>query len=37
MHEMGIILHIAKMLDETAQEQNIKKIGSVTLEVGEVS
>ena len=37
MHEMGIILHIAKMLDETAQEQHITKIGSVTLEVGEVS
>lgn len=37
MHEMGIILHIAKMLDETAKEQHITKIGSVTLEVGEVS
>ena len=37
MHEMGIILHIAKMLDETAEEQHITKIGSVTLEVGEVS
>ena len=37
MHEMGIILHMANMLDETAKEQNLTKIGSVTLEVGEVS
>ncbi len=37
MHEMGIILHIAKLLDEKAKEQHIVKIGSVTLEVGEVS
>ena len=34
MHEMGIILHMANMLDETAKEQNLTKIGSVTLEVG---
>ena len=37
MHEMGIVLHVAKTLDETAKEQNLTKIGSVTLEVGEVS
>ena len=37
MHELGIILHIAKTLDETAEENNITKIGKVTLEVGEVS
>ena len=35
MHEMGIILHMANMLDETAKEQNLTKIGSVTLEVTE--
>ena len=29
MHEMGIILHMANMLDETAKEQNLTKIGSV--------
>lgn len=34
---MGIVLHIAKTLDQTAKEQDLKKIGSVTLEVGEVS
>ena len=37
MHEMGIITHLAKTLDETAKEQNIKKITKVTIQVGEVS
>ena len=37
MHEMGIVLHLAKTLDETAEEQSITKIGKVTLQVGEVS
>ncbi len=37
MHELGIILHIAKTLDETAEENKITKIGKVVLEVGEVS
>ena len=37
MHEMGIIIHLAKTLDELAEEHNITKIGSVTLSVGEVS
>lgn len=37
MHEMGIVTHLAKTLDETARENGITKIGSVTLQVGEVS
>ena len=37
MHEMGIILHLAKTLEETAEQEQIKKITRVTLEVGEVS
>ena len=37
MHEMGIILHLAKTLDETCEEQRLKRIGKVVLEVGEVS
>ena len=37
MHEMGIILHLAKSLEETAAEQDIQKILRVTLQVGEVS
>ena len=37
MHEMGIILHLAKTLAETAEQEKIKAITRVTLEVGEVS
>lgn len=37
MHELSIVTHMAKTLDEIAQENHLKKIGSVTLEVGEVS
>ena len=37
MHEMGIVLHLAKTLDETAEEEGLTKIGSMTLQVGEVS
>ena len=37
MHEMGIVLHLAKTLEETAAEEKLTKIGSVTLQVGEVS
>ena len=34
---MGIIINLANTLDETAEEQNLTKIGKVTLQVGEVS
>ena len=34
---MGIVLHLAKTIQKTAEEQNIVKIGKVTLQVGEVS
>ena len=37
MHEMGIILHLAKSLEETAAQEQINIITRVTLEVGEVS
>ena len=37
MHELGIVMHLAKTLDETAEENGLTKIGSVTLQVGEVS
>lgn len=37
MHELGIIVQITKTLDEVAKENHLKKIGSVTLEIGEVS
>lgn len=37
MHELGIIVHITKTLQEVAKENQLTQIGSVTLEVGEVS
>ena len=37
MHEMGIVLHLAKTLDQTAEENNLSAIGKVVLQVGEVS
>ena len=37
MHELGIVMHVAKVLDEASEENHITKIGSVTLEIGEVS
>ena len=37
MHEMGIILHLARTLDETAVEEKLSRIESVTLQIGEVS
>ena len=37
MHEMGIVIHLAKTLDDFAKENNVTKVGSVTLSVGEVS
>ncbi len=37
MHEMGIILHLARTLDETAERERLEKIEAVTLQVGEVS
>ncbi len=37
MHEMGIVTHLARTLDDLAEEQHITRFGSVTLQVGEVS
>lgn len=37
MHELGIVIHVAKTLNELADENRLTRIGSVTLEVGEVS
>lgn len=37
MHEMGIVLHLAKTLDETAAREHLTAIGKVVLQVGEVS
>ena len=37
MHELGIVMHVAKTLEEVAAENKISDIASVTLEVGEVA
>ena len=37
MHELGIVFHIAKMVENVAKENNVKRIAKVTLEIGEVS
>lgn len=37
MHELGIVYHIINRLEELGKEQNLTKISSVTLELGEVS
>ena len=37
MHELSIVTHVAKSLAELAEENELTKIGSVTLQVGEVS
>lgn len=37
MHELGIIVHVAKTVEEVAQENKVTDIASVTLEIGEVS
>lgn len=37
MHELGIVFHIIDSLKEVGQQNDLKKIQSVTLELGEVS
>jgi hydrogenase nickel incorporation protein HypA/HybF len=37
MHELGIVKHVIKTLEEVAAENDVRRIGSVTLRIGEVS
>ena len=37
MHELGIVVHISKTLEELAQENSITDIRRVTLQFGKVS
>lgn len=37
MHELGIIVHITKTIDEVIEENHLSEIASITLEIGEVS
>ena len=37
MHELGLVNYVVKQVSKIAEENNVKKVGSVTLEFGEVS
>ena len=37
MHELGIVFNIIDTIEDVAKEQNLLKVHSVTLSVGEVS
>lgn len=37
MHELGIVFHVIKRLENLAEENKLSEIQSVTLEIGEVS
>lgn len=37
MHELGVVFHVIKMVEEVAAENDLTEISSVTLELGEVS
>lgn len=37
MHELGVVFHIMDSLEQVARDNEVEKIQSVTVEVGEVS
>lgn len=37
MHELGVVFHVIKKVEEVAVENNLTEVKSVTLEIGEVS
>ena len=37
MHELGVVFHVIKTVENVAKENGITEIKSVTLEIGEVS
>lgn len=37
MHELGIVFHIIRSVEQAAKENDLTDIASVTMEVGEVS
>lgn len=37
MHELGVVFHCIKEVNKIAEENGVKKINSVTVEIGEVS
>ncbi|MCR5333071.1 MAG: hydrogenase maturation nickel metallochaperone HypA [Bacilli bacterium] len=37
MHELGIVVHVIKQIEELAKNNKVKEVKELTLEVGEVS
>lgn len=37
MHELGIVFHVIESVEKIGKENQLTQVGSVTLEVGEVS
>jgi len=37
MHELGVVFYVIKDVKKVAEDNNVKRIDSVTLEIGEVS
>ena len=37
MHELGVVFHVIRMVEDVARENDLTEIASVTLEIGEVS
>lgn len=37
MHELGVVFYVVRDVKKVAEESNVKKVTSVTLQIGEVS
>ena len=37
MHELGVVFHVINQVKEIAKENNVEKVNSVTIELGEVT
>ncbi|MGI5984592.1 MAG: hydrogenase maturation nickel metallochaperone HypA [Clostridiales bacterium] len=37
MHELGLVVYVIDAVEQLAKEKNLTEIGSITLELGEVS
>ena len=37
MHELGVVLEIFELVEEIMTEQNLKKVSTITVEIGELS
>ena len=37
MHELGVVFYVVRDVKKVAEENNVKKVSAVTLEIGEVT